>query len=681
MKKKSSLGQSQNQKMRLVYSVGATIIVALIVVFSFVFNIGNVRHAFAVSGTKFTSSGNNVTSNWNSPATWGLSGNGGPGVGYPGPNDQVEIHQGDVVVVNIAGAQCSSMLLGGTVSTDGTLTFASTGSPTLAVGTTITGNTGSGSGYITMVSSATLTVAGTVSSSSGDGFTITMASNSTLSADHFADGGGGLVTNFNNGTVIYTGTSNPTSILTTPYNNLTIASTSGVETLAGATTVNGNLTITSGTLALSTYALDMKGNFTNNGTFSTGTGTVTFDNTTAQTVGGSTGPSFYNLTINNSAGVTLTGPVTVSHTLTLTAGVLALSTYKLTIASTGSITGAGSTHYVETNSTGVLEMTASHTSPGTLFPVGDGYNPITILPTTDAVFDVSIANGITDKLGAVITKHAVGITWTVKLTSGTQNVTVTPQWNLSPDELTSFARATSYVAYRTTSPTGNWINGTSGAALGANPYTRVSSSISMASTNTYYIGVGDNVGALPVTLVSFSAAYENNKVDLNWATASEINNHYFNIERSTDGANWQTTARVEGHGNSTVTQNYSESDDLAGIIPTGDIYYRLKQVDFNGASTYSMIRSVSIGGGKSNLSLSVYPNPTSRELNVNWNSDENSNATLRILNITGATLYTENITGTGSMHKQIDMSAYKSGTYFVQIVTDKNTSSQTVIKK
>ena len=202
----------------------------------------------------------------------------------------------------------------------------------------------------------------------------------------------------------------------------------------------------------------------------------------------------------------------------------------------------------------------------------------------------------------------------------------------------------------------------------------------MATGTTYYIGIGDNVSALPVTLVSFNAKYENNLVDLDWTTSSEINNSHFNIERSQDGESWQTIGREEGHGNSTKTQNYKSTDDLAGIVPSGDVYYRLMQVDYNGASTYSMIRSVKISNAQT-TAITVYPNPTARDLNINWTSEDNAPATLRIVNITGATLYSENVTGVGSIHKQIDMSGYKTGTYFVQLVTDKNTSSQTVIKK
>jgi len=629
-------------------------ILALIAVFSFVFNIGNIRTGFsAPAGANITCA---QSGNWNSTSTW-------TGGVVPTSADVVTISDGRTVTVNATDAACSSITLGGTGTGAGSITFASSGSPVLTVTNNISTSTGTGISTITLVSGA------------------------TLSANSIVNGGAhtNLTCDFSTGTVIYS-SSGSTTIFAATYDNLTIAAGSNKKTLAGTTTVTGTLTISSGALIQSSFTLDLKGNFINNSTFSGGTGTTIFDNNSAQTISGS-GPwgpitqTFYNLYINNSSGVTLSAPVSVSHTLVLESGILTLGSNKLTV--TGMIYVVGSaTSYIETNSTGVLEMTASH-STGTVFPIGDGYNPITIQPATaDATFDVSVSDGVTDKLGAAISSHSVGVTWKVVLTSGSaQNVTVTPEW-FSGDELTSFSRATSYVASRTTSPTGTWGPlSVAGAASGSNPYTQSGTISSMALSTNYYIGVGDNVGALPVTLISFEANYENNQVNLNWATASEINNHYFEIERSTDGQIWQGISKIDGHGNSTEQQDYSYTDDLAGIVPAGDIYYRLHQVDFNGAATYSMIRSVSVNAPAPSSSITVYPNPTSRELNVNWNSEDNGNAMLRIVNISGATLYSENVTGIGTMHKQLDLSAYKSGTYFVQIVTDKNTNSQTVIKK
>lgn len=104
----------------------------------------------------------------------------------------------------------------------------------------------------------------------------------------------------------------------------------------------------------------------------------------------------------------------------------------------------------------------------------------------------------------------------------------------------------------------------------------------------------DNCGiALPIELISFEAKMNNNKqVDIFWATASELNNDFFTIERSADGVNWEIVTTAAGAGNSIYRIDYAAYDSrpLSGIS-----YYRLKQTDFDGAFEYSNIVSVFYG--------------------------------------------------------------------------------------
>jgi hypothetical protein len=95
---------------------------------------------------------------------------------------------------------------------------------------------------------------------------------------------------------------------------------------------------------------------------------------------------------------------------------------------------------------------------------------------------------------------------------------------------------------------------------------------------------------LPIELLSFNAVCDDEKVNLNWATASETNNDYFTIEHSKDAQTWETVAVMPGAGNSNSTLNYSAIDNQPF---SGYTYYRLKQTDYNGNYTYSDIVSVS----------------------------------------------------------------------------------------
>src|SRR5690606_477794 len=89
---------------------------------------------------------------------------------------------------------------------------------------------------------------------------------------------------------------------------------------------------------------------------------------------------------------------------------------------------------------------------------------------------------------------------------------------------------------------------------------------------------------LPIELKSFEAFLIQGVVEINWATFTEYNNHYFVVERSRDGITFDSLFYVEGAGYSKSILNYQTVDDrpLAGMS-----YYRLKQVDYDGRFTYS----------------------------------------------------------------------------------------------
>jgi hypothetical protein len=108
---------------------------------------------------------------------------------------------------------------------------------------------------------------------------------------------------------------------------------------------------------------------------------------------------------------------------------------------------------------------------------------------------------------------------------------------------------------------------------------------------------------LPIELLDFSAKAEQTYVDLNWVTATEVNNDYFLVQRSLDGISFENISQVPGAGNSNSTRFYNLKD----YNPVnGTMYYRLKQVDFNGEFDYSPIRTVNF----QNNQLVVFPNPT-----------------------------------------------------------------------
>lgn len=172
-------------------------------------------------------------------------------------------------------------------------------------------------------------------------------------------------------------------------------------------------------------------------------------------------------------------------------------------------------------------------------------------------------------------------------------------------------------------------------------------SVGTTTGTTYTVSSGTGITAfspwvlsrastpLPIQLIDFTAVCNGDRATLNWSTATETNNDFFTIERSSDGVNFTTVATMDGapNGNSTSLRKYQHVDNNNG----GIYYYRLKQTDFDGKSeTFKMVSvdcatgvSSSIGGGNGNGSgngnggnnanngnMNVYPNPSTNESGV-----------------------------------------------------------------
>lgn len=123
---------------------------------------------------------------------------------------------------------------------------------------------------------------------------------------------------------------------------------------------------------------------------------------------------------------------------------------------------------------------------------------------------------------------------------------------------------------------------------------------------------------LPVELIRFEAEPNETSVQLRWTTESELNNDYFTIERSTTGSNFIPVGNVAGAGTSSATNMYEFTDE---VIFSGRLYYRLKQTDFDGTTSYSDIIYVTT---QSTEAISVFPNPVRIGNNIHVQLKEES---------------------------------------------------------
>lgn len=139
-------------------------------------------------------------------------------------------------------------------------------------------------------------------------------------------------------------------------------------------------------------------------------------------------------------------------------------------------------------------------------------------------------------------------------------------------------------------------------------YIRTYDNWSLTNTRTFVIG-----SALPVTWISFNGNWKNSShysVLLNWQTANEENNMKYDVQRSEDGIHFETVGNVAGSGTSTISHNYSFTDDLQNAsqnVASPVLYYRIRQTDVDGHFTYSVIISLK---DPSAIKVQISPNPS-----------------------------------------------------------------------
>lgn len=175
------------------------------------------------------------------------------------------------------------------------------------------------------------------------------------------------------------------------------------------------------------------------------------------------------------------------------------------------------------------------------------------------------------------------------------------------------------------------------------------------------------ISIIPVELTSFAASNDRNNVTLNWATATEVNNSGFQIERKLNGTNeWTNLSFVSGKGTSTERNNYSYMDKG---LTVGKYSYRLKQVDLDGTFEYSPVIEVDVNAPNEYTLYQNYPNPFNPSTTIEYSLPEKADVTISIYTAIGE-LVTTLVNGTiesGYQKVSFNASNLTSGTYIYQI--------------
>ncbi|MDP3684504.1 MAG: T9SS type A sorting domain-containing protein, partial [Ignavibacteria bacterium] len=540
-----------------------------------------------------------------------------------------------------------------TTTVSGTLTI--TGYTTLAFSTTAQTLALTGTGTGTLSNNETIDM-----STGSNAAHVLQVAGSSISFGTLITGTGSKVE--------YTSTTGGQTIRSLTYNNLQLDNTSGTNTAGGNLTLNGTLTTTAGgvlnmgTNLLSVTAASNSGTIRTQNTtslpISTGEtwgGTVQYDASSGQTVVAGT---YNNLNTSNSAGVSLGGGVTVSGTLTLTSGNLTTGAYTLTLGSTATLSEAAG-HYVVGN----LQTTQA---------VGSGAS------SNFGGIGVTLGAALED-LGNVTVTRISGSHVTLNSNTGINRI-----WKINPINALTVARdltiswiadddnskvLISVQAWKSTDDFASVDNtSTIGSTTDASSSRSVTASLpSLTGAATTSFTVSQSNQPLPVELTSFNSSVNGKAVNLNWKTATEINNYGFEVERIRNEElgikNWEKVGFVTGAGNSNSPKEYSFTDKS---VTSGKYLYRLKQLDNDGQYSYSKEVEADLGTPTAFVLEQNYPNPFNPSTVIRYTLPFESNVKLIVYNLIGEVvkeLVSETVSA-GYQEVSFDAGKLSSGIYF-----------------
>jgi hypothetical protein len=187
-----------------------------------------------------------------------------------------------------------------------------------------------------------------------------------------------------------------------------------------------------------------------------------------------------------------------------------------------------------------------------------------------------------------------------------------------------------------------------------------------------------NNHVVPVELTSFTASADNGIVTLNWATATEINNRGFEVERSNNTEDFRVIGFVNGSGTTTESRNYSFSD--AGLN-AGKYFYRLRQLDFNGDYEYSPVVEVTVNSPIVYALDQNYPNPFNPSTKILYSIAEAGQVKISVYNLLGQEVSSlvNGFMEAGNHQVSFNASDLPSGTYIYKIETSQFTQARKML--
>ncbi|MBL7727121.1 MAG: carboxypeptidase regulatory-like domain-containing protein, partial [Dinghuibacter sp.] len=212
---------------------------------------------------------------------------------------------------------------------------------------------------------------------------------------------------------------------------------------------------------------------------------------------------------------------------------------------------------------------------------------------------------------------------------------------------------------------------------------------SAGQTANFSVAEGQNIrnmdagivlpSSVPVRLIGFTGNLNGNIAVLQWSTAQEQNTSHFDVERSTDGANFSKVGMVSARGNSSVRSDYYLNDNLAGIS-VNKVYYRLKVVDRNGTVEYTNIVIIRLSDVKI---TNVYPNPFSDVIRIETDNKVREMGRVSLYDVTGKVVMSRQqlVEAGGNLITINGLQNLPQGTYTLELVTSEQKIAQKLVKK
>jgi len=405
---------------------------------------------------------------------------------------------------------------------------------------------------------------------------------------------------------------------------------------------------------------------------------------------------FHDININKSAGVVLLFDdieTDATGTLNLTDDQLVLNSNTVTIQNEAisaiQQTSNGSIVSETTDNLSRVRWNIGNSGGAHVFPFAHGfggaYIPFTFQRTAGNAGMVTLAtygtgqdnlpwpNGPVDVVNNL--NSVIGLTpdgrdatvdrfWQIDVT-GTPTADITFTYDPAELPIGPWNTPAGLVAQRYDTGSDNWQAPTAGQSAGAN-------FVTVTGVNTFSPWtLAPTVTLLPVELVNFDGSRLQDDVQLQWMTASEINNDYFTIERSADGINFQAIGQIDGAGTYNGNLNYEFLDESPSA---GINYYRLKVTDFDGSYAYTRIIAVEYDK-YIRPTIAIYPNPlqtNNRQLTIESNVQVDQ---VTIFNTIGQSVATYNNIGG---HIQLP-NTLTAGIYLVQLEAAGNTVTKKLV--